>query len=190
MSRAITPATSEQGAPLMTTTSEKPAAGHDKNAFVIARSFDAPRALVWQAFTQPERMKQWWGPKGVIIIASNMDLRPGGTYHYGMRTPDGKEMWGRLVYREIAAPERLVFVNSFSDANGGLTRHPIVPTWPIEMLSTFLFTEAAGRTTFTVNWSPLNPTPEERATFDGGHDGMKQGWSGTMDQLAAYLAKA
>ena len=63
-------------------------------------------------------------------LSSKMDLRPGGTYHYGMRTPDGKEMWGRFVYREIIPPERIVFVNSFSDPEGGITRHPMAPTWP------------------------------------------------------------
>ena len=172
---------------------EKPmgAAEPESRQFVISRTFDVPRDLLWKCFTDPERMQQWWGPKGVTIIASKMDLRPGGTYLYGMKTPDGKEMWGRFVYREIVAPERLVFVNSFSDANGGLTRHPLSPSWPIGMLSTFSFTEAGpGKSTFTVTWLPLNPTPEERATFDGGHDSMKQGWSGTMEQLAAYLAKA
>jgi uncharacterized protein YndB with AHSA1/START domain len=52
--------------------------------FVIAREFDAPRDMVWKAFTEPERMKQWWGPKGFTIVAAKMNLRPGGTYHYGM----------------------------------------------------------------------------------------------------------
>ena len=158
--------------------------------FVIQRTFDAPRELLWKCFTEPERMGQWWGPKGVKIVSSKMDLRPGGTYHYGMQTPDGRIMWGRQVYREIQPPERLVLVNSFSDANGGLARHPLAPAWPIEILCTFTVTEAAGKATFTVTSVPLNPTPEERATFDGGHDSMKNGWTGTMEQLAAYLAKA
>jgi uncharacterized protein YndB with AHSA1/START domain/uncharacterized glyoxalase superfamily protein PhnB len=161
----------------------------ESEPFVISRTFDVSRDTLWECFTDPERMRQWWGPQGVTIVAAKMDLRPGGTYHYGMRMPDGKEMWGKFVYREIAPPERLVFVNSFSDEKGGLTRHPLAPSWPIEMLSTFSFVEAGGRTTFTVTWTPLNPTPQERATFDAGHDGMKQGWAGTMEQLAAYLAK-
>jgi uncharacterized protein YndB with AHSA1/START domain len=107
-----------------------------------------------------------------------------------MRTPDGKEMWGKFVYREITPPERLVFVSAFSDEKGALTRHPLAPSWPIEMLSMFSFAEAGGKTTFTVTWSPLNPTPEERATFEASHDSMKQGWTGTMEQLGAYLATA
>ena len=158
--------------------------------FVVSRVFDAPRDLVWKAFTEPERMKEWWGPKGSTVIASKMDLRPGGTYHYGMKAPDGSPMWGRFVFREIIAPERMVFINSFSDEAGGTTRHPMAPTWPLEMLSTFTFEDVGGKTKITIRWAPHNATDEERKTFDSGHDSMRQGWGGTMDQLAAYLAKA
>ena len=162
----------------------------DRQEFVITRTFDAPRELVWEAFTDPERMKRWWGPKGFKVIAAKMDLRPGGTYHYGMRAPDGSTMWGKFVYREIVRPERMVFVNSFSDEAGNVTRHPMSPTWPLQMLSTFLFAERDGRTVFTTKWSPLEADETERATFAGGHQSMQQGWTGTLDQLAEYLAKA
>lgn len=158
--------------------------------FVLSRVFDAPRDLVWQAFTQPERMKEWWGPKGLTVVKSRMDLRPGGTYHYGMATPDGKIMWGKFSYREIAPPVRLVFVNSFSDEKGGLTRHPMNPNWPLELLTTFTFEDAAnGKTRFTLRWQTLNPTADEQKAFDAGHDSMTQGWGGTLDQLEAYLTK-
>jgi uncharacterized protein YndB with AHSA1/START domain len=100
-------------------------------------------------------------------------------------------MWGRMIYREITPPERLVFINSFSDEAVGLTRHPLAPTWPLEMMSVFTFEEMPdGKTKFTVNWSPYNATAEERATFDAGHASMTGGWSGTMEQLEAYLATA
>lgn len=165
-------------------------ARNNPQEFVISRVFDAPRDLVWQAFTDPEHMKQWWGPKGVTVVHSKMDLRPGGTYHYGMRTPDGTTIWGKFVYREITPPSRIVFVNSFSDEAGGVTRHPMAPNWPLEMLSVFTFTEESGKTRFTVKWSPLNATEEERATFAAGHGSMNQGWSGTLEQLEAYLTKA
>jgi uncharacterized protein YndB with AHSA1/START domain len=157
--------------------------------FVLTRVFDAPRDLVWKAFTQPERMQQWWGPKGFKVIASKMNLRPGGTYHYGMEAPDGKAMWGKFVYREVVPQERMVFINSFSNEAGGRTRHPMSPTWPLEMLSTFTFEDLGGQTRFTIRWAPHNATEEERKTFDAAHDGMTQGWGGTMEQLAAYLAK-
>ncbi len=158
--------------------------------FVISRVFDAPRELVWKAFTEPARMKDWWGPKGFKVFHSKMDLRPGGTYHYGMESPEGKPMWGKFVYREIVPPENLVLIDSFSDEKGGLTRHPMAPTWPLEMLSAFTFEEVGGKTRFTVRWSPHNASEEERKTFDSSHGGMTQGWGGTLEQLAVYLAKA
>jgi len=158
--------------------------------FVISRVFDAPRELVWKCFTDPAHMKQWWGPKGAKIVKSEMDLRVGGAYHYGMQMPDGALMWGRQIYREIAPPEKLVLIGSFSDEKGGLGRHPLAPTWPIEMYSVFTFEEQPdGKTKFTVRWSPHNATEEERKAFDAGHGSMTQGWSGTLEQLEAYLAK-
>jgi len=159
--------------------------------FVIARVLDAPRDLVWKAFSEPERMRHWWGPKGFSVIAYKMDLRPGGTYHYGLKGPDGSTMWGKFVFREVVAPERMVFISSFSDEAGGTTRHPMAPTWPLEMLSTFIFEEQpGGKTKVTIRWRPHNASGDERKAFDAGRDGMMKGWGGTLEQLEAYLAKA
>lgn len=159
--------------------------------FVISRTFDAPRELVWECFTNPERMMEWWGPKGVAVVHSKMDLRVGGTYLYGMKNPDGSVMWGRQVFREITPPERLVFINSFSDEHGGLSRRPMAPTWPLEMYSIYTLEELpSGKTKFTVTWRPHNATAEEQAAFDAGHDSMRGGWGGTLDKLQAYLPQA
>ncbi len=159
--------------------------------FVISRVFDAPRELVFKAFTDPEHMKHWWGPKGFNVIVSDMDLRPGGTYHYGLEAHDGSTMWGLFVYQEISAPERIELVSSFSDAKRGLTRHPMSPGWPLQMLSVFTFEEIArDRTRLTISWAPINESDEERATFERGRPSMTQGWSGTFEQLEAYLASA
>ncbi len=159
--------------------------------FVMSRVFDAPRDLVWKCFTEPERMKQWWGPKGFKVLSVKMDLRPGGTYLYGMQAPTGQAMWGKFVYREVVPPERMVFINSFSDEKGGITRHPGNENWPLEMLSTFTFEDApGGKTKFTVTWTPHNATEEERKTFDSNRPSMQQGWGGTLEQLETYLANA
>lgn len=155
--------------------------------FVIERLFDAPRDLVWKAFTQRDHLMNWWGPKGFKMIVGNLDLKPGGTFHYGMQAPDGSEMWGKWVFREIVKPERLVFVSSFSDKDAGLTRHPMAPTWPIEMLGTATFIDRGGKTLLVNRAVALNATDEERATFEGNFDSMNQGFGGTWDQLAAYL---
>ena len=162
----------------------------DDLPFVISRVFDAPRQLVWKAWTERDRLMQWFGPKGFTMRVATLDFRPGGIFHYCLRSPDGRDMWGKFVYREIIVPQRIVLVNSFSDDKGNLTRHPMSPTWPREMLSTTTFAEYQGKTTITLAWTALNPTEEERKTFNTGRDGMRMGWTGTFDQLAQYLAIA
>jgi uncharacterized protein YndB with AHSA1/START domain len=158
--------------------------------FVISRVFDAPRDKIWKAWTEAARLKQWWGPKGFVVTHCKVDLRPGGIMHYCLRMPDGNEMWGKFVYREIVKPERLVFVNSFSDKDAGIAVHPMSVNWPREMLSTVTFEEQGGRTKLTVQWIPLDTSTDlERKTFEDGRDSMKQGWSGTFEQFAEYLAR-
>jgi uncharacterized protein YndB with AHSA1/START domain len=159
--------------------------------FVISRVVDAPRDLVWRSWTEVERLKQWWGPKGVKVFHATLDLRPGGTFHYGLRTPDGFEMWGKFVYREISAPNRLVFASSFADADGNVARAPFFDgKWPLQIMSTVTFAERNGKTEVSVRWAPDQATAAELATFVGARDSMQQGWSGTFEQLNDYLAKA
>lgn len=161
-----------------------------ERAFVITRTFDAPRALLFKVWTDPKHLAHWWGPKGVTIVSCKNDLRLGGLSHYCMRWPDGQDMWGKWVYREIAAPERLVFVNSFSDPEGRTTRPPFSEPWPLEMLLTITFAEHRSKTTVTVDSIPIDATEAERRTFAEGHDSMRGGWSRSFDKLADYLAKA
>jgi uncharacterized protein YndB with AHSA1/START domain len=110
--------------------------------------------------------------------------------HYCLRAPDGAEMWGRWRIREISQPERLVFVNSFSNKEGGIARFPMKPNWPLEILSTIAFVEQAGHTLLTVEWAPLNPTEAERKNFDESREDMGRGWGGSLDKLAEQLAAA
>ena len=158
--------------------------------FEISRVVDAPRERVWQAWTEAERLKKWWGPKGFTVKQCKVDLRPGGLMHYCLRTPDGQDMWGKFVYREIVKPEKLVWLNSFSDEKGGTTVHPMSPTWPREMLTTVTFEAQGGKTKVTVQWLPVDTSTDlERKTFEEGRDSMKMGWSGTFEQFADYLKK-
>jgi uncharacterized protein YndB with AHSA1/START domain len=158
--------------------------------FEITRVFDAPRDRVWKSWTETERLKQWWGPKGFVVTHCTIDLRPGGIMHYCLRAPDGSDVWGRFVYREIVKLEKLVFVNSFSDAKGGITVHPMSPTWPREMLSTVSFEAQGGKTKVTVQWVPLDGSTDlERKTFEDGRESMKMGWTGTFEQFTNYLKK-
>jgi uncharacterized protein YndB with AHSA1/START domain len=158
--------------------------------FVISRVFNAPRKLVWQAFTEADRLKHWFGPKGFTPDVSKIDLRSGGTYHYRLAGPGGATMWGKWVFREIVPQQRIVMLSSFSDENAGTTRHPMAPTWPLVLHSVFAFEDAGeGKTRLTIEWAPYDASPEEIMTFEVGRPSMTQGWSGTFEQLEAYLGK-
>jgi uncharacterized protein YndB with AHSA1/START domain len=155
--------------------------------FVISREFSAPRELVWQAWTDREHLKHWFGPHGCAVTTATLDFRPGGTFHYATRMADGKEMWGKFFYREIVPPHKVVLINCFSDAAGGMIRHPFHAHWPLEMLHTTTLVERDGKTLLTIEWVPFNATDEERRCFDGMREGMTQGWTGTFKQLEEYL---
>jgi uncharacterized protein YndB with AHSA1/START domain len=155
---------------------------------VVTRVLNAPRELVWKALTEPKRLEQWWGPRGFTSRVHKLELRPGGTFLYSQRTPDGREMWGKWVYCEIVAPQRLVVVSSFTDEKGNLTRHPFSPDWPLEMLTESTFTERQGRTTITIRMTPINATESERKTFVDGRNFMEEGFAGSFEKLDNYLA--
>jgi uncharacterized protein YndB with AHSA1/START domain len=139
---------------------------------VMTRTFAAPRRLVWEAWTSPEHLPRWMlGPEGWTMPVCELDLRPGGAWHFVWRRSDGTEMEMRGVYREVAAPERLVTTESW----GG--------DWP-ETLITLLLAERDGRTTITQ--TILYPSPEARdAALE---TGMAEGVSQSFDRLAGYLA--
>jgi uncharacterized protein YndB with AHSA1/START domain len=156
---------------------------------VITRVFDAPRELVFRAWTEPDHLAQWWGPKGFKVKVVKLDLRPGGIFHYYLHAAGGAEMWGRFIYSEVKPPERLVYINSFSDPEGNITRAPFAGNWPLEMLNIVTFEERDGKTTLTLTGAPVNASDEERETYKSHHSSMHQGFGGTFDQLDAYLAK-
>ena len=158
--------------------------------FIISRTFSAPRDVMWKAWTEPERFKRWFGPKGSTVSDARMEVKVGGTAHCCIHAPDDREMWGRFIYQKIARPERLVYIQHFSNREGGITRHPMVPTWPLQMQTTVTFAEQKRKTTLTVRWLPLDSIDEECITFDSAHESMNLGWGGSFEQLADYLAHA
>jgi len=165
------------------------ASAHD---FTISREFNAPRDAVWRALSEADRLEKWWGPKGSTVRVIRFDFRPGGIFHYSMEYQPGKPMYGRFVYREIVAPERIVFVNAFSDEAGGITRAPfpqLGDKWPLEVLNVMTLTEQSGKTTLSLRGGPITSKAEEIETFVGMFDSMRQGFGGTFDQLDAYLTK-
>jgi uncharacterized protein YndB with AHSA1/START domain len=168
-------------------TPDAPHFNTERHRFAISRMFDAPRELVFSLWSDADHLRRWWGPKGCSIGICNLDLRPGGQLLYSLRMPDGQEMWGKFIYREILMPDRLVFVSSFSDPKGNVTRSPLNANWPLEILNTLNLSQRFNLTQLTLLGEPLNPTPEELLVFESMLDTLHQAFSGTFDQLAAYL---
>lgn len=149
----------------------------EKREFVMERIFDAPRELVFKAWSNPDLLKQWWGPKGWTLPVCNVDFRPGGVWHYCMKGPGGEEAWGKAIYREIVEPERIVYADTFSDAEGNQ-----VAGTP-ELLVTVTFTDHNGKTKLT-NCAQFASAADLQATVDMG---MAEGMAETFDRLADYL---
>jgi len=153
------------------------------------RVLNAPRDLVFRVYTEASHLENWLSPAGFQTFHSNMDFKIGGTYHYGLQGPNGMQMWGKQVFRDIVPNEKIVLVQSFSDKDGGLTRHPMSATWPLEMLATTTFEDAGpGKTKVTITWQPITSDDIELTTFDNARPGMDNGFAGTFAKLDAYLA--
>lgn len=145
--------------------------------FVVERLFNAPRTLMFQVFTRPEHLKRWWAPRPYTISVCTIDLRPGGIWHYNMRSPEGQEHWARSVYREIVPPEKLVYTSTFADEHA----NPIegVP----EHLATVSFIEEDGKTRVSAQFQFASA-----AALKGAIDmGMVQGMNMTLDYLVEYV---
>lgn len=162
----------------------------ENNQLVITRTFNAPRDLVFKVWSEAEHLRNWWGPRGFKIEVAEMDFRPGGSFHYNMKSPDGHEMWGKFVYYEIEAPEKIVYGNCFSDSEGNIVRAPFAESFPLEIHNTLTFTEIDGTTEITLRGGPIDVPEEELNFYLGMYDSMKQGFGATFDQLAAYLERA
>lgn len=171
------------------------AQSHDKagapRAFELARTFDAPLPLVWQAWSEAERLQEWWGPKGCRLEVARLEFRPGGFFHYAMQySGNAPPMWGRFMYREISPSHRLVWLNSFSNAECGIARAPFEQLLPLEIENTVTFTERDGATTVALRALPFGATDAECQVFDGMFASLENGYGGTLSQLAGYLARA
>jgi uncharacterized protein YndB with AHSA1/START domain len=153
----------------------------------ITRQFAAPQALVFQCWTEPHHLVHWWGPVGMTLAVETLDLRPGGTFLYSMGLLNGDKMYGKFVYARVEAPDRLHFIVSFCDAAGTPLRHPLAPTWPLEVMNELVLEEADGVTTLRTTAYPIHANAEEQATFAASHDNMRAGSKGTYAQLDTYL---
>ena len=157
-------------------------ANQDNKELVITRIFDAPRELVWKAWTEPERFMRWWGPKDFTSPACKIDLRLGGKYLSCMRGPDGQDYWNTGVYREIVEPERIAYTDSFADEHGNVvpaSHYGLSAGFPLELQVTVTFEDYGGKTKMTLKHVGI-PAGEMS-------DMTGAGWNESFDKLAESL---
>jgi len=148
---------------------------------VITRVFDAPRALVWRAWTEPEHFKKWWGPKNFSAPVAKIDLRVGGALLWCMRGPAGQDFWTTGVYREIVPIERLVYTDSRADEKGNrvpASQLGLPGDWPAEAVVTVTFEEQGGGTKLTLRQVGIPASHSEM---------VRAGWNESFDKLAESL---
>ncbi|WP_170220150.1 SRPBCC domain-containing protein [Paenibacillus anaericanus] len=154
------------------------------NVLILEREFNAPRELVFQAFTKAEHLKQWWGPRGWTLPVCHVDFREGGVWHYCMKCEDknqgdfyGMESWGKAAYREIVVPEKIVYVDYFSDAEGNVAED--MPQTLVTL--TFIETDNGTR---VINRGEYATAEALKQVMDMG---MMQGITDTWNRLVEHL---
>ncbi|SFL07179.1 Uncharacterized conserved protein YndB, AHSA1/START domain [Paenibacillus sp. 1_12] len=155
-----------------------------EKVLILEREFNAPRELVFQAFSQAEHLKHWWGPRGWTLPVCNVDFRVGGVWHYCMKCEDrnqgefyGMEAWGKGIYSEIQVPEKIVYTDYFSDSEGN-----IAETMPVT-ICTLTFIEVEGGTK-VINTAEYATAEGLKQVLDMG---MLQGITDTWNRLVEHL---
>jgi uncharacterized protein YndB with AHSA1/START domain len=157
---------------------------NETNEFIAERVFDAPRVKLWNAFADPDALAKWWGPHGWETTIKTFELQPQGIWLYGMKCVDenqgeffGQESWGKAVFEEIDEPEKIVYRDSFADANGNINNAMPTGTTTIE------FHEVDGKTRL-VSRTKYEKAEELQAVTNMG---MEEGFSQTWDRLAEFV---
>lgn len=155
----------------------------------IVREFNAPRQLVFDAWTQVKHLDNWMLPMpGCRCEFVSADISAGGTSLHKVTMPNGHEMWLFTKYEAVVSPEKLVFLQYFSNEKGDIVPMPHMENWPKDMLATLLFEEISDeKTKLTFLWEPRDPTPEELAVFEASRSEHGNGWGAGMEQLRVYL---
>lgn len=154
---------------------EKTAATYGEGTVAITRVFDAPRALVWRAWTEPKMLAQWFGPRGFTASVPELDLRVGGALRIVMHGPDGNDYPMKGVFREVAAPERLIFSNTAIDTDDNHL---------LEGETSVTFAEHAGKTRLTMKSHMVGMVPIAPQMLAG----MEAGWTQSIDKLEELVA--
>lgn len=157
--------------------------------YVLDRVFDAPRELVWRAWTDPELLHRWYGP-GAETIIHEFDLKPGGSWLNEMKW-GGNSHFQKVVFQEVTQPEKLVWHHySSTDSDWNSVTNPKMPDWPRLLLTTVIFEDRGDKTNVRLSQLPLEATAAEIACFAAMMAGMDKGWGSgyaIMDEMFVEL---
>ncbi len=146
----------------------------DLPEYVLDRTFDAPRNLVWRAWTDPALVQQWYGP-GVETVIHEFVLEPGGVWLNEMKMGENSN-YQKMIFKEVTEPEKLIWHHCSVDADWNIATNPMMPDWPRILLTTVTFEAAGDKTNVRLSQIPMNATDAEIACFAKMMDGMSGGW--------------
>jgi uncharacterized protein YndB with AHSA1/START domain len=159
----------------------------DLPEFVLDREFDAPRELVWRAWTDPEYLHRWYGP-GVETVIHKFELEPDGVWLNEMKMKNGSN-FQKVVFKEVTKPEKLVWHHCSADSDWNVAANPMMPDWPHILLTTVTFAEKGHKTVVRLSQIPLDATDAEIACFAKMKDGMSGGWGSGYTIIDEVLAE-
>ena len=160
----------------------------DLPEYILDRVFDAPREMVWRAWTDPDLLSRWYGP-GVETIIHQFILKPGGSWLNEMKWGDKSDR-SKMVFQEIVPQEKLIWHHSSTDANWNTITSPMMADWPRMLLTTVIFENMGDKTNVRLSQLPVDATDAEIACFAATMAGMDKGWGSgyaVMDELFAEL---
>lgn len=157
---------------------------------IATRVFDAPRGLVFEAWTKVEHFTRWFGPHGAEVVSCELDARPGGVIRFGHRVENGMTLYLKGTFREIVRDERIVFTIGFVDEQGRPCRHPMFDDWPLEtVIETSVVLESVGRgTRVTVAQHELPPAAASHPAVRRCRELAREGWTQVFARLGDHLS--
>ena len=160
----------------------------ERAEYILERVFDASRALVWRAWTDPKLLARWYGPR-VDTIIHKFELKPGGVWLNEMRMGDKSDL-SKSTFAEVIPEERLVWRQSSTDSDWNVISNPMMPDWPRTVLTTVTFADNGQQTRVKLVWEPFEATEAEIACFAGAIANMGKGWEsgfGIIEEILAEL---
>jgi uncharacterized protein YndB with AHSA1/START domain len=160
------------------------------NSFTITHEFNAPVEKIFDAWTNPDHLKNWFAPKAYSIVYTKADIRENGECHYCIKSKGGLELWGKIFYKDFIPPARLSYTQVYSNEKGGIEPHPMIKDFPVEVFTTVMLDEKDGVTTLDLTWQPVNASVEQITRFIDETFELSQEWGGMFEQLENYLVNS